>query len=170
MPLDCGDMEKVNRVLFDEEYRHYLLKNKALEECRSFCHHNFEHLLAVARLTYLLLLEEGCRFIPKEIAYSAGLLHDIGRWKEYQCGGDHAGYSAALAGSILERAGFDPSEQELILKAIVQHRHSAPGEHRSPLSAALHKADDMARLCFSCASRKNCRNVDRRPQREGLIY
>ncbi len=163
-------MGKVNRILFDDEYRLYLQKNKALEEGRSFCHHNFEHLLAVARLTYLFLLEEGCRFISKDIAYSAGLLHDIGRWKEYQGGGDHAGHSAALAGSILERAGFNISEQELILKAIAQHRHITPREHRSPLSAALCKADDMARLCFSCASRKDCRNVDRRPQRDGLIY
>jgi len=50
------------------------------------------------------------------MAYSAGLLHDIGRWKEYQGEGDHAGHSAALAESILERAGFKPSEQKLILK------------------------------------------------------
>ena len=101
-------MEKVNRIIFDDQYRLYLLKNKALEEDRSFCHHNFEHLLTVARLTYLLLLEKECRFISKEMAYSAGLLHDIGRWKEYQGEGDHAGHSAALAESILERAGFKP--------------------------------------------------------------
>ena len=163
-------MEKVNRILSDDEYRLYLLKNKGLEEHRPFCRHNFEHALAVARLTYLLLLEGGCRFISKEIAYSAGLLHDIARWQEYQGGGDHAELSAALAGSILQRAGFDLSEQEFILKAIAQHRRSDPAEHRSPLSMALRKADDMARLCFSCPSQKNCRNVEQRPQRKGLVY
>ena len=57
-------MEKVNRILFDDEYRLYLQKNKALEEGRSFCHHNFEHLLAVARLTYLFLLEKGAALFP----------------------------------------------------------------------------------------------------------
>ncbi|HOA34884.1 MAG TPA: HD domain-containing protein [Bacillota bacterium] len=163
-------MEKVNRILSDERYRFYLQKNKALEESRPFCHHNFDHLLAVARLTYLLLLEEGCRFIHKELAYGAGLLHDIGRWKEYQCGGDHAGHSAALAGPILKRAGFHPSEQAIIIKAILQHRHSAPAGHRSPLSEALHKADGMSRLCFFCSSRKDCHGLERRPQREKLLY
>lgn len=163
-------MEKVNRIIFDDQYRLYLLKNKALEEDRSFCHHNFEHLLTVARLTYLLLLEKECRFISKEMAYSAGLLHDIGRWKEYQGEGDHAVHSAALAESILERAGFKPSEQKLILKAIAQHRHHNPDEHRSPLSEALAKADDLARLCFSCTAQKECRNADRRSHRSGLLY
>lgn len=163
-------MRKVNRILFDEAYCLYLQKNKDLEENRLFCRHGFEHLLAVARLTYLLLLEEGCRFISKEMAYSAGLLHDIGRWKEYDIGGDHAGYSAALAGPILDRAGFSLSEQELILKAISQHRHGLPDEHCSPLSAALRKADAMDRLCFSCASREGCRSLERQPQRDQLIY
>lgn len=163
-------MEKINRILFDDAYRLYLLKNKALEEHRSFCHHNFEHLLAVARLTYLLLLEQDGRFISKEMAYSAGLLHDIGRWKEYQGEGEHAGHSAELAGAILERAGFKPSERELILRAIAQHRHHEPEEHRSPLSEALFKADNMARLCFSCAAQQDCRNADRRPHRAGLLY
>lgn len=163
-------MERVNRIFLDDEYRLYLLKNKALEEGRSFCRHNLEHLLAVARLTYLLLLEKGSRFISKELAYSAGLLHDIGRWKEYQGEGDHAGHSAALAGAILERAGFTPPERELILKAIAQHRRHDPDEHRSPLSEALSKADDLSRLCFSCDAQKDCRNAERRPHRKKLLY
>ncbi|NLA27027.1 MAG: HD domain-containing protein [Firmicutes bacterium] len=163
-------MDKVNRILYDKEYLFYLENIRLLEKDRSFCRHDFEHFLTVARLTYLFLLEEGCRFISREMAYSAGLLHDIGRWKEYQGGGDHATISARLAGSILERAGFNHCEQELIVKAIAQHRHDAPGEHRSPLSSALHKADGMARLCFSCVSRKDCRGLDRRPHRERLLY
>ncbi len=163
-------MKNVNRILCDEEYRSLLRRNREAEKDRHFCCHDFEHLLTVARLTYLFLLEDGCRLITREMAYSAGLLHDIGRWKEYEGGGDHAGISAALAGPILERAGFNASEQELIAKAIAQHRHDTPGEHRSPLSSALHKADAMSRLCFSCASRKDCRSLDRRAHRERLVY
>lgn len=165
-----ADMERVNRILFDDEYRRYLLKNKACERDRPFCHHNLEHLLAVARLTYLLLLEEKCRFISKELAYSAGLLHDLGRWKEYREGGDHALHSAALAGNILKRAGFTASERELILKAIAQHRRCSPGEHRSPLSRALSRADRLSRLCFSCDAREDCRGLEQRPHREKLLY
>lgn len=163
-------MKKVNRILCDEEYRSYLKKNREAEKDRPFCRHDFDHLLTVARLTYLFLLEDGCRLITREIAYSAGLLHDIGRWKEYEGGGDHAGISAALARPVLERAGFNASERELIAKAIAQHRHDTPGEHRSPLSLSLHKADDMSRLCFSCACRKDCHSLNRRTHREGLVY
>lgn len=164
-------MERVNRILSDEQYRVYLLKNKGPEEYRIFCTHDLEHMLTVARLTYLLLLEEDCKFITQALAYAAGLLHDIGRWKEYQDGTDHAGYSAVLAGAILERAGFETSERELIVKAIAQHRDKDEQEgHLSPLSKALRKADGMARLCFSCAVLKDCQCLDKRPHTTGLIY
>ena len=90
-------MKRINQILNNEQYCLYLLKNKALEEYRQFCRHDLEHMLAVSRLTYLLLLEKGSTAISKEVAYAAGLLHDIGRWKEYEDGTDHAGYSACLA-------------------------------------------------------------------------
>ncbi|HPU00725.1 MAG: HD domain-containing protein [Firmicutes bacterium] len=163
-------MERVNRILRDEEYCSYLEKNRAWEEKRPFCHHDLAHFLAVARLTYLLLLEKDCRIISKEVAYGAGLLHDIGRWKEYERGGDHARHSAALAAPILQRAGFHPAEIALITAAIGQHRLDAPEGHRSPLGEALHKADGLARICFSCSARQECRGLERRPQRESLIY
>ena len=163
-------MNRVNRILRDGDYRLYLQKNKAAEEQRAFCRHDLEHLLTVARLTYLLLLEKECRHLSKEIAYSAGLLHDIGRWREYQGEGDHALHSAALSGPILERAGFAPSEKELIVKAIAQHRRPDPGVHRSPLSLALHRADRLSRLCFSCDAQKDCRHLEGRPHWKELQY
>lgn len=163
-------MEKVNRILHDDEYRLYLSRNRDCEEHRRFCGHDLEHLVSVARLTYLLLLESGCRYISKEMAYSAGLLHDIGRWKEYRGEGDHARHGAALAGAILERAGFAPAERVLIQRAIAQHRHDDPAEHRSPLSRALSKADELSRLCFSCPARADCRKVERHPHRNKLFY
>ncbi|NLA12544.1 MAG: HD domain-containing protein [Firmicutes bacterium] len=163
-------MKRVNRILADDDYRLYLHRNKTAEEQRSFCRHDLEHLLTVARLTYLLLLEKECRHLSREIAYSAGLLHDIGRWKEYRGEGDHAAHSAALAGPILERAGFTPPERELIVKAIAQHRRSVPGEHRSPLSEALYRADELSRLCFACDTRKECRRLEQRPHWRELQY
>lgn len=164
-------MKRVNFILADEQYRVYLLKNRALEEYRQFCNHNIEHMLSVARITYLLLLEEGCRLISREMAYAAGLLHDIGRWKEYQDGTDHALYSAKLAGPILERAGFHHAEKELIVRAVAQHRNkSGSEEHRSPLSRALCKADATARLCFDCTVLDECRYANTRPHMQGLEY
>jgi len=100
-------MKRVRHIINDEQYKLFLLKNRALEKHRRFCGHNFEHMLAVSRLTYLLLLEDNCRIISKDMAYAAGLLHDIGRWKEHRDGTDHAAFSAELAGPILDRAGFE---------------------------------------------------------------
>jgi uncharacterized protein len=164
-------MKRVNHILNDQQYRLYLLKNKALEEYRQFCNHNFEHMLTVSRLTYLLLLENSCGIISKELAYAAGLLHDIGRWKEYQDGTDHAEYSALLAGPILEQAGFEPAELNLIVKAIAQHRDKgSKGAHRSPLSEALSQADSLSRLCFQCSAVKGCKCPDKRPHYKELNY
>jgi uncharacterized protein len=164
-------MNRINHILNDEQYRLYLMKNKALEENRQFCNHDFDHMLAVSRLTYLLLLESGCTVISKELAYAAGLLHDIGRWKEYQDGTDHAGYSAILAGPILDQAGFVPVERDLVVKAIAQHRDKESKiTHRSPLSKAISQADSLSRLCFQCSALKDCKCPDKRPHYQELNY
>ncbi|HED24332.1 MAG TPA: HD domain-containing protein [Firmicutes bacterium] len=164
-------MKRVNKILSSREYHECLEHNSQREESRHFCGHPFEHLLTVARLTYLLLLEEGCPFITRETAYAAGLLHDIGRWQEYDCGIDHALASAQLAGPILKKAGFSRAEVGLITRAIAQHRlKNFEQTHRSPLSSALARADQYSRLCFICEARSDCRIQGRQPHREELVY
>lgn len=164
-------MDRCAKIIEHRKYRLYLEKNESLEAERIYCGHHFEHLLTVARLTYLLLLEEGQPFISREIAYAAGLLHDIGRFKEYQAGGDHAELSSELAGPILEEAGFKLSERLLIEKAIAQHRTDDSDHiHRSPLSKALSKADKYARLCFRCKASDDCYKLEHQPHKGRLIY
>ncbi len=164
-------MERVNIIIADPEYRGYLQKNSDAENDREFCSHPFEHLLSVARITWLLLLEEGTPYISREIAYAAGLLHDIGRWREYKDGTDHAEYSAELAQPLLKKAGFSEAESALIRKAIAQHRsNSTAGGHISPLSSALRKADQYERTCFFCAARLQCNKVETQPHRYKLSY
>jgi uncharacterized protein len=162
---------RVERILQNPSYLEYLHQNEVAEQERIFCGHSFDHLLAVARLTYIFLLEDGNPFINREIAYAAALLHDIGRWQEYSSGLDHAEVSAELAGPILAAAGFNRGEKVLITKAICQHRFDeATALHRSPLSRALKKADRYARLCFSCEARDQCNKVEEQPHRNNLIY
>lgn len=164
-------MERVNVIIADPEYRGYLKKNSDAEQNREFCTHHFEHLLSVARITWLLLLEEGTPHISREIAYAAGLLHDIGRWHELEDEIDHAVYSAELAGPLLKRAGFSEAESALIRKAIVQHRSKSEAVgHISPLSNALRKADKYERTCFFCNARHQCNKVETQPHRNKLIY
>ncbi len=165
-------MKRVNKILTHEAFCRYLKENEAEEVNRSFCPHQFEHLLAVARLTYLLLLEEGSPFISREMAYAAGLLHDIGRFKQYRENIDHAEAGAKLAAPILSDTGFSAAESNLIMRAIAQHRSDDTGQqiHRSPLSRALQQADRLSRLCFHCAVQKQCNKIESQPHREELIY
>jgi len=164
-------MDRINKIIFNQDYLFYLQKNEAEEESRTFCTHHFEHLLTVARLTYLLLLEEGFPFITREMAYAAGLLHDIGRWHQYRANTDHAEYSAELAKPILDEAGFSEAESRLILKAIERHRIPyCHDPHRVPLNRALKKADSLSRLCFRCNVREECKKLEAQPQKERLIY
>ncbi len=164
-------MKRVNKIIESPDYNLYLQRNEKAEEGRLFCKHPFEHLVAVARLTYILLLEDNALFISREMAYAAGLLHDIGRWQQYQTGEDHAESSAKLAAPLLESAGFSKSETDLILKAIRQHRLKAKAEeHRSPLSIALCRADAYTRICFCCSVRDKCNALDSHPHSDHLEY
>ncbi len=66
-------MQQIKKIIASSAYREYLEKNKKAEENRIFCTHHFEHLLSTARLTYILILEEGTPFISREMVYAAGL-------------------------------------------------------------------------------------------------
>jgi len=165
-------MERVNRILSDGEYQAFLQENGRREQDRLFCRHDLEHMLDVARLTYILLLEAGqlaqaCPGAGRELAYAAGLLHDIGRWRQYDGHGDHAADGARLAGPILERAGFSPQEAAVIRRAIGEHRSADAGS--SCLGAALARADDLSRPCFRCRAREHCYKAARMETAAGLM-
>ncbi len=166
-------MDRVNRILRDQRFLEYLLKNKDAEMNRIFCCHDFEHLLATARLSWILILESGNPYISREITYAAALLHDIGRWCEYESSRDHALCSAELAAPILREAGFSESESNFISRAIRQHRskiNDLEPEHRSPLAEALCQADRYSRICFACPSSEECYKVAEQPHERGLQY
>ena len=164
-------MERVNKLLANRDYRCYLEYNHEAEIEREFCSHHFGHLLDVARLTYLLLIEEGESTACKEAAYAAGLLHDIGRWHQYRFASDHAEYSAKLAEPILEEAGFKKTESRLVTDAIARHRlDEDDGSHLTSLSRALSRADKLSRLCFRCTAGDKCKKINKQPQKERLIY
>ena len=117
------------------------------------------------------MLEEGTPHISREIAYAAGLLHDIGRWREIEDGTDHAKYSAELSKPLLKRAGFSHAESEMITAAITHHRSKTEtSEHNSPLSKALRRADKYERICFLCAAQAQCNKLETQPHRYKLKY
>lgn len=106
-------MERVNKILHSKKYKNYLQKNKSLEEDRIFCKHNLEHFLDTARITYIMCLEQGIK-INKEVVYGLGLLHDIGRFMEYEQGIPHDKASAELARELLDEADYNEEEKNLL--------------------------------------------------------
>ncbi len=127
-------------------------------------------MLTVSRLCYLLILESGNRFISRDMAYSAGLLHDIGRWKEYLDGSDHALTGALLAVPILERHGFKPQEIELITTAISRHRNKQQVKCNFSLVHALQNADLFSRPCLQCTIKEQCKLPGDRPTARLIVY
>ncbi|MEL1134807.1 HD domain-containing protein [Desulfitobacterium sp. THU1] len=159
-------MPRVNLIIQHQSYEDYCRKNTQAEENRIYCRHGSDHGLTVSRIAYLYLLEkllevgvqdrqEQMPEIDKEIVYAAGLLHDIGRWVEYETQEDHALVSARISLPILRDCGFSSTEVEMIALGILEHRLS-PDKTSSPLGQALALADDWARDCKNCPSQETC--------------
>lgn len=149
-------MERVNRIIQNEEYKKHLKAIKKYEKGRRFCKHNIKHLLDVCRIAYIINLEKNSG-IDKEIIYAAGLLHDIGKGKQYEDGTEHDIASAEYADNILMSSGFLRGEIDNIKEAILKHRKDESDENdENSLSWILYKADKLSRKCFYCKVESQC--------------
>lgn len=159
-------MERIDAIVRDPLFQECLEKIRAAEKEREFCKHDMQHFVDVARITYILMLESGslASFIEenglkgprsaKEVIYAAGILHDIGRWRQYETGEDHAPAGAAIAEEILERAGFTPAERRVVVEAIREHREYST--QMTLLGELLHRADNLSRACHECSVKEKC--------------
>ncbi|MGR6837167.1 HD domain-containing protein [Syntrophomonas erecta] len=162
-------MKRVELLINDSLYNEYMRRIEEEEREAKFCHHDFHHHLDVSRIAYILVLEHNdlkyfikeCgltgKLAAKEVIYAAGLLHDIGKWKEYKAGVDHAVYGSRLARDILPRAFFNPNEVDIICRAIYEHRNIS--KDMSFLGERLHRADNLSRNCSECEYRSQCTKV-----------
>ena len=125
------------------------------ERERLFCGHGMEHLKDVARIAWILNLEEKAG-LDRETVYAAALLHYCGRAEQYSRGEDHAAAGARMAAGILPACGFDREETSRICAAILAHRQSGRQEGRGVLGGILYRADKLSRSCFSCPAQAVC--------------
>ena len=107
-------MERINLILNHPRYVDYINRIKIHEEERIFCKHDMVHFLDVCRiaenlwLNYCISSDEFDNMwhisskTMREYIYAVGLLHDIGRWQEYEEDIRHEVASKELAKSILE--------------------------------------------------------------------
>lgn len=147
-------MERVNRILKHTLFRENLEKNEAAEAGRRFCRHDMAHFLDVARIGWILALEEGLK-INREHLYGAALLHDLGKHRQYGEGIPHEQAGAVIAEQILRDCGFDVDETGVIVDAILQHRNAAVSVEGN-LRGLLYRADKASRACFACRAEADC--------------
>lgn len=133
------------------------------EENRSFCRHDIEHSLDVARIGYIIALENKIN-ISKEAIYAAALLHDIGRSVE---GRNHNAHSAKIAEEILTECNFSKDNINIILEAIRDHRKNT--NSIKSLSDVIKKADKLSRQCFCCKAYDQCYWTEER-KNKSIIY
>ena len=134
-----------------------ILSYKKIEKCekkREFCRHNMVHFLDVARIAYIYNLEENLN-IEKDLIYAAALLHDIGRFKQYEDNTPHEKASLSYAPDILEQCGYSKEEIRTISEVIGEHRNKEIVMEKS-FRGIFYRADKASRACFSCKSEAEC--------------
>ena len=146
-------MERIDKIMNDCEYKENYLKIKQCEKGRKYCKHNYKHFLDVARIAYILNLEEGLS-INKDIIYATALLHDIGKHLQYTDKIPHEKASANIAHDILKRAGYNDEEEKIIVQAILKHRDGV--NYEKSLDYIIYKADKLSRNCFDCKMNEQC--------------
>lgn len=146
-------MERVDKVMNHPVFRENMDKIEKAEIDRFFCRHGLPHVLDVARIFYILVLEENVS-VDKELVYATALLHDIGRYEQYANKIPHNEAGAKLAGEILGECGFTEEECNRAVNAIKEHRRdSGDGDTFGHL---LYKADKLSRDCYCCEAEPEC--------------
>ena len=148
--------DRINRIIDHKKYIEYLNKIKAHEITREFCKHDMQHFIDTARIAYILNLEKALD-IHKEMIYAVALLHDIGKWVQYEGGAKHDVTSAELCEEILIDCDFNQEEITEIKKAISNHRKKIKDKNNTEdLSSIFYSADKLSRNCYSCTSIDKC--------------
>lgn len=149
-------MELCEKIIHNKLFKKCLKKTKKAEKHRIFCCHGIEHLLDTARIAYVIALENSLD-IDKDIIYATALLHDCGRYKQYEDSTPHEKAGAKIARQILEQIDCDKATTDLIVNAVAEHRK---GHCTSNLSHIIYQADKASRMCLFCKAKKECNHPE----------
>lgn len=158
-------MERIDRILQHKRFQECRQQIMQAEVHRIYCKHGLEHSMDVARIAYILSLEnnEEGQALEKEIIYAMALLHDLGRSMEYRNGQSHHEAGVEIAGEILRDCGFTETEIAWITGAIAAHKYAEtetvseePGSIGDRYRSILYRADKLSRNCFDCPAADTC--------------
>ena len=132
-----------------------------LEEDRIYCLHGISHSLDVARIAYIMMLEDGID-INQDVLYGAALLHDLGRSVDMV---KHNEKSVDIARSLLPECGYNTSQIDEIVEIIESHSGELPIEEIQRLrqdknldvKSYFKIADQLSRNCFCCKAASTCK-------------
>lgn len=144
-------LTKTNQLLNNPDYQNYLKRIEAHEKDRQLCRHDLPHFLDVARIATIIAFDEGLK-VSRDLIYTTALLHDIGRFMQYEDNIPHEEASHKLAQGLLKSLNFTEAEKQSILSAIASHRASGG----TGFNAIFYKADKKSRACYGCAAQKDC--------------
>jgi uncharacterized protein len=147
-------MERIDKIINNEEFRRIVAETEELEKDRVFCHHDMDHFLDVARIATMIASDEDID-VPRDMIYAAALLHDIGRGEQYRSKTPHEEASARLAPAILADCDFSDEEIRNISEAIRQHGNEAVKDEPD-LTGLLYRADKASRKCYMCKAVDQC--------------
>ncbi len=158
-------MPRLERLCGHPLYKREMQALEIYERGREFCRHGWDHLLDVARIAYILALEQQLD-IPKDVVYGMAFIHDIGRAAQYRDGTDHALAGKRLAQQILPEAGYSSEEAGWICGAVAGHRSTQktdgmqaemmPKDPAWKLAEILYQADKLSRRCYDCPASGAC--------------
>ena len=138
-------MNRYETIISHKAFTSYLKEIEEVEKDRMYCRHGLTHLLDVARIAYIMNLEEGSPF-SKDVIYGTALLHDIGKVRQYKEKIPHEQTGAIEAERILLECGYEEAEIGEMTEAILIHRHG-PNDKERRLSVFLYEADKKSRIC-----------------------
>lgn len=159
-------MEYVRRLMQETDYLKQIEQLEELETERRFCRHGLEHVLDVARIAWIQVLEEKLSY-EKEEVYLTALLHDIGRILEYREGIPHHEAGQKMAEDILGQIGYPKEKSTIILTAIGEHRKK--NKLNDDFINIIKKADSISRNCFFCKACGECKWKEERKNKT-ILY
>lgn len=147
-------MNYFNAVLHHPDFMQAVALLREKEATRIFCRHGLDHFMDVARIAWIICLEEGLTF-PKEEIYLTALLHDIGRSQD---AAHHDEASVSMAKAILKSCSVPEDIIARVLEAISSHRQKLTSFNpkQASMGELIAWADKRSRLCFQCPAQADC--------------
>lgn len=146
-------MDQKNKIMSHPLFIKCYDNIKKYEYDREFCLHDSTHLLEVVRIMKCINIKEELGY-PLSWIYGAGLLHDIGKFIQYESGIPHQIAGLDIAQKILLDCSYKEEEIEEILRAIKEH---SGWIKRDGFSELLRMSDKLSRRCFECKASMKCK-------------